>query len=162
MKKRAESQAETRRRIVEAAIQLHSTKGPARTTFSDIAQVAGVQRATLYSHFPNEWELGMACSGLYRERNPPPDPEPWLSLAGKERLQRGLSELYSFFERNRAMISCCVADYAIHEPTRELFDLRFGAELGRIRSVLAAAVPRRKPALATLDLALDFGTWERL
>jgi AcrR family transcriptional regulator len=160
--KRAESQAETRRRIVEAAIALHSTKGPARTTFSDVAAEAGVQRATLYKHFPGEWELGIACSGLYREQNPPPDPEPWLLLQGENRLQTGLRELYSFFERNRGMIACCVADFAIHEPTRQLFELRFGAELARIRAVLAGSLPRRKGAQAALELALAFPTWDQL
>jgi AcrR family transcriptional regulator len=163
LKKRAEAQGETRRRIVEAAIQLHSTKGPARTTFSDVAQKAGVQRATLYTHFPTERDLGMACSGLYQERNPPPDPEPWLLLEGEERLRRGLREMYAFFERNEAMIGCVMADVPWHDLTRELFELRFGERLARIRSVLTAALPSRgKAALATLDLALNFSTWQQL
>lgn len=162
LKKRAESQQETRRRIVEAAIELHSTKGPARTTFSEVAELAGVQRATLYSHFADERELGLACSGLYSERNPPPDPEPWRALEGEERLQRGLHELYSFFEANRRMISCVTADLEIHELTREMFVLRFGEPMGRIRSALAGALPRRKGAQAALDLALSFRTWELL
>src|SRR4051794_20116498 len=91
LKKRAEAQAKTQRRIVEAAIQLHQTKGPVRTTLSEIASLAGVQRATLYSHFPTERELALACSGLYSERNPSPDPSSWLEVRGEERLQLGLS-----------------------------------------------------------------------
>src|SRR2546421_8935654 len=73
LKKRAERQEETRRRIVEAAIHLHRTKGPARTTFSDIAALAGVQRHTLYRYFPDERQMGLACSGHHFELNPPPD-----------------------------------------------------------------------------------------
>jgi AcrR family transcriptional regulator len=69
LKRRAERQEETRRRIVEAAIELHRTKGPARTTLSDIARLAGVQRHTLYRHFPDERAIGLACSGLYMELN---------------------------------------------------------------------------------------------
>lgn len=42
LKRRAEGQADTRRRIVEAAIDLHGTVGPARTTVSMIAERAGV------------------------------------------------------------------------------------------------------------------------
>ena len=76
LKRRAERQEETRRRIVEAAIELHRTKGPARTTLTDIARLAGVQRNTLYRHFPDERAIGLACSGLYMELNPPPDPAP--------------------------------------------------------------------------------------
>src|SRR5919108_6216974 len=63
LKKRAERQQATRRRIVEAAVELHRTKGPARTTLSDIARVAGVQRPTLYRHFPDERAILAACSG---------------------------------------------------------------------------------------------------
>ena len=163
LRKRAESKAETRRRIVEAAIQLHQTKGPAQTTFTDIAQRAGVQRATLYSHFPTERDLGLACSGLHSERNPAPDPATWLSLKDEERLQTGLTEIYSFFERNQAMFSRVLADSASHELSRELFELRFGEQLGKIRSTLASALPSRsRKALAALDLALNFGTWQQL
>src|SRR5262245_44190010 len=73
MKRRAEQQGETRRRIVEAAVDLHGSVGPAATTFSMIAERAGVQRHTLYAHFPDERSLLMACSGLFEEREPAPD-----------------------------------------------------------------------------------------
>ena len=43
LKRRAEQQAETRQRIVEAAVDLHGTVGPALTTFSMVAEHAGVQ-----------------------------------------------------------------------------------------------------------------------
>lgn len=162
LKKRAESQAETRRRIVEAAIQLHQTKGPARTTFSEVARLAGVTRATLYKHFPTERDLGLACSGLYSERNPAPDPSAWLSVEGEARLQLGLTELYEFFDRNQAMIARVVADSESDELTRELFILRFGAQLAGMRAALASALPRNKRAQAALDLALSFGTWQQL
>ena len=76
LRRRAEQQAETRRRIVEAAVDLHGSVGPASTTFSMIAERAGVQRHTLYAHFPDERSLLLACSGLAHERDPLPDPEP--------------------------------------------------------------------------------------
>jgi AcrR family transcriptional regulator len=161
--KRAEAQAETRRRIVEAAIALHQTKGPARTTVSEVAELAGVQRATLYKHFPSMRELGLACSGLYSEQNPAPDASAWLPVQGEERLQLGLTEMYSFYERNQAMFSRVLADSESDELTRELFVLRFGEQIGGIRAALADALPSRgKRALATLDLALSFGTWRQL
>jgi AcrR family transcriptional regulator len=162
LRRRAEKQAETRRRIVEAAVELHATKGPAQTTFTDVARLAGVQRATLYSHFHDVRELGMACSSLYNERNPAPDPELWREFQGEERLRRGLRDLYDFFEHNRAMFSRVIADSEVHEPTRELLALRFGEQLGEARALLAAALPRRKNARAALDLALNFRTWECL
>ena len=53
LKKRAEGQAETRRRIVRAAVELHGTLGPARTSVSAIAERAGVRRATVHDQFPD-------------------------------------------------------------------------------------------------------------
>src|SRR5438093_7923993 len=95
LKRRAERQHETRRRIVEAAIELHRTKGPARTTVSDIARLAGVQRHTFYRHFPDERALGLACSGTFLELNPPPDGTTWRAIGDpEERLRAALSELY--------------------------------------------------------------------
>ncbi len=76
LKRRAERQAQTRRRIVEATVDLHSTLGPARTTISDVAERAGVQRHTVYAHFPTERDLFYACSGLALERDPLPDDKP--------------------------------------------------------------------------------------
>ena len=61
LKRRAEKQADTRRRIVEATVMLHSTVGPSRTRVTDIARKAGIQRATFYRHFPDELSLYKEC-----------------------------------------------------------------------------------------------------
>ena len=90
--RRAEQQAETRQRIVEAAVALHGSVGPALTTFSMVAERAGVQRHTLYAHFPDERSLNLACSGLVYERDPPPDAAPWRAIADRhDRLRVGLA-----------------------------------------------------------------------
>jgi AcrR family transcriptional regulator len=163
LKRRAEKQAETRRRIVEAAIELHRTKGPARTSLSDIARLAGVQRHTLYRHFPDERELGLACSGLYMQLNAPPDVEAWRSIADpRERLRRGLAELYGWFERNEDMFSRVLRDAEIDPLTKEMFELRAGEPMARIRETLAEGIAQRRRAQAALDLALDFHAWRRL
>src|SRR5437870_5397792 len=74
LKVRAEKQAETRRRIVEATAALHTEVGPARTTVAEIARRAGVQRLTVYNNFPEERELFEACGAYWLAGNPPPDP----------------------------------------------------------------------------------------
>src|SRR4051794_6912723 len=85
--RRAEKQAATRKRIVEAAFDLHTTLGPARTTVSQIAERAGVQRHTYYAHFPQERDLFLACSGLALERDPLPDLEALRAMpAGRARI----------------------------------------------------------------------------
>jgi AcrR family transcriptional regulator len=163
LKRRADRLEETRRRIVEAAIQLHATKGPALTSLSDVARLAGVQRNTLYRHFPGERELGLACSGLHMERNPPPDPTSWHEIHDRdERLRRGLADLYRWFDENDGMLSCVLRDAEFHALTREMFELRAGETIGAIRAALAEVVPGSRAAQATLDLALDFRAWKRL
>jgi AcrR family transcriptional regulator len=167
LKRRAERQEETRRRIVEAAIDLHATVGPARTTVSAIAERAAVQRHTFYRHFPDERTLGLACSGLYAEQNPLPDPEPWLEEPDAlERLQRGVAELYRYYESNETMISSILRDAEIHALTRELMELRFGPGLMRIAQVLAKPFRergrRRARVEAAVALAIDFRTWQLL
>lgn len=162
LKKRAESQRRTRQRIVEAAIELHAIKGPAQTTLSEVARRAGVQRHTLYRHFPDSPSLALACSGLYAQRNPMPDVKPWLALQGEQRLRRGLSDLYEFYEQNQQMLSRVIADAESDEPTRRLMQLRFGEQISHAQQALAQALPARKAARAALALALDFHTWQRL
>jgi AcrR family transcriptional regulator len=163
LKKRAERQEETRRRIVEAAIQLHRTKGPARTTFSDIAALAGVQRHTLYRHFPDERQMGLACSGHHFELNPPPDPAEWAEVGDPgDRLRVGLEALYSWYERNEDMFTCVLHDAEVDPLTRELFELRGAEPMSRIRTALADGLGRGRRRQAALDLALDFHAWRRL
>jgi AcrR family transcriptional regulator len=163
LKRRAEQQEQTRRRIVEAAIELHRTKGPARTTLSDVARLAGVQRHTLYRHFPDERALGLACSGLHLELNPPPDGNAWREIADPaERLLHGLSELYTWFERNEDIFSRVLRDAELDPLTEELFELRTREAMQRIRSALARGLSRGRRAQAALDLALDFFAWRRL
>src|SRR3954451_5643804 len=99
LKKRAERQAETRRRIVEATVQLHQEVGPSKTTISEVAERAGVQRLTVYKHFPDERSLLGACSAHWREHNPPPDPTGWAGIDDPdERLRGALTGLYGFYE----------------------------------------------------------------
>src|SRR5215471_7307176 len=79
--KRAEREAETRRRIVEATVALHTSVGPARTTISAIADKAGVQRHTVYSHFPEDDTLFAACTSHWASLHPFPPAEPWEEAA---------------------------------------------------------------------------------
>ena len=163
LKRRAERQQETRRRIVEAAVELHRTKGPARTTLSDVARRAGVQRHTLYRHFPDERALFTACSGHFYELNPFPDPEPWRAIADpEERLRAGLVAMYAYFEQAEDMLTTTVRDAEVHPLTQEVAKLRRGRMLERVKAVLAEHLPDTPRVHATLALALDFYTWRNL
>lgn len=162
LRKRAERQEETRRRIVEAAVDLHGTIGPARTSVSAIADRAGVQRHTYYRHFPDDRSLFMACSGLYMERNPLPDPEPWQEIRdADERLRQGLRSLYEYYEANEPMISNVMRDAEVHPLTAEASAISMGPPMVAMRGILAAG-RRSKRSLALLDVAMAFPTWRML
>jgi AcrR family transcriptional regulator len=161
LKRRAEQQAQTRQRIVEAAVELHSSIGPAATTISMVAERAGVQRHTFYAHFPDERSLLLACSALAQERDPLPDAQPWRAIADPgERLTVGLRAIYDRFERNASLTACVLRD-AEHDPVvKEVSVLRYGPSIASYREVLGAGLNAKQRAM--LALALSFFTWRTL
>jgi AcrR family transcriptional regulator len=105
MSRRADSIGETRQRIVEATVHLHSTVGPAHTTIAGIAEQANVTRLTVYRHFPDEEKLFAACSAHWLSQQDPPDPARWAHLGDPpERLREGLTDLYRFYRAGAAML----------------------------------------------------------
>jgi AcrR family transcriptional regulator len=161
LKRRAERQDETRQKIVDAAIELHQTKGLAATTISDIADHANVGRVTVYRHFPDEESLVGACSGQYFERHPFPDLAPWRSIRDPiARLRRGLREIYAYHRETEPMMSRVIAD------ARDLPIMApYHAHWRHAADILAAAWPARsrsKSLCAALGLALSFDTWRTL
>jgi AcrR family transcriptional regulator len=163
LKKRAERQEETRRRIVDAAVALHGELGPARTSISGIAERAGVERLTVYRHFANEREIFAACSARYSELNPRPDIKSWVVIVDPtERLSNGLAELYAYYTRAEGMLVPVLRDAPLVPAMREPF-ARFEHFLEAAVEVLRAGWPARKKRerqfQAALRLAIDFQTW---
>lgn len=162
LKRRAEQMEETRRRIVEAAIDLHGSVGPARTTVSAIAERAGVQRQTFYRHFPDERSLLTACSGLHTERNPMPDPGEWREIADPaQRLRRGLGELYAYFGSTEDMVANILRDAEVNELVREISQGIWGPAFAEIAAALADGL-EGDHAAAAVELVTDFQTWRLL
>lgn len=161
LKRRAEKQAETRQRIVEATVELHGTVGPALTTASMIAERAGVQRHTFYAHFPDERSLHLACSGLFFERDPLPDPEGWRAIEDlSERLRSGLSAIYAWYERNAELVACVLRDAEFHALTREIAELRMAPVMRAYGEVLGESLTKHRRALLTV--MLGFHAWRTL
>ena len=126
LKQRAERQQETRRRIVAAAVELHSTLGPSRTTVKAIAERAGVTRPTVYAHFPDERALFTACSGHVRATVPPPDPAAWRAIADPSaRLAAALSDLYGYYERLEQLFANVERDAPLMPIVAEMSAYRF-------------------------------------
>ena len=161
LKKRAEQQAETRQRIIDAAIDLHTEIGPAKTTFSMVAEKAGVQRHTLYAHFPDERALVMACSGHMQEQSPPPDAEKWRGIKDRrERLSTGLSEIYGWFEKHAQLLSSVLRDAEHYALVQEVSKLRYAPAIDLWHEVLEAGMKDKQRAM--VNLALSFYTWRTL
>ena len=166
LKKRAEGMAETHQRITQAAIELHETVGPSRTTLSAVAERAGVERRTLYRHFPTEGDLFAACSSHYFTAHPWPDLGDWRAIRDPaERLERALDELYAYYERTEPMFSNVLRD-AEHvdfardavAPLREYLE-----QAGEILIVGRRVRGRRRRLLGgALRHALAFSTWRSL
>jgi AcrR family transcriptional regulator len=162
LKQRAERQEATRRRIVEAAVDLHGTVGPAQTTVTEIAARAGVGRQTVYRHFPDELTLVRACSGLYWERYPLPDPEPWRGIVNPdERLRVALTESYAYHRRTEEMMIRVFADVADH-PVMEPYYDHWRRAADAVVAAWRARGNRRLLLRAAVGHAIVFPTWRSL
>ncbi len=166
MKRRAESQAETRRRITESAVKLHGTLGPSRTSISAVAAHAGVRRSTLYRHFPDEAALFDACTAHWAAANPPPDLAAWSTIDDPEaRLTVALGEIYAFYRQTEAMLENLFRDEATVPIVRERF-AAFRAYFLAAQDALMAGRQLRGAAKlrtrAAVGHSIAFSTWSSL
>jgi AcrR family transcriptional regulator len=166
MKRRAELEELTRRRITQSAVDLHGTLGPSRTSVSAIAEHAGVRRSTVYRHFPDEPALFAACTAHWRAANPVPDLERWAAVDDPDaRLGQGLEELYAFYRRTEGMMSNLVRDEATMPVVKQLFggfrEYLTGAEDTLMTGRRARGRSRRR-VRAVIGHALAFTTWRSL
>ena len=113
LKERARRQAQTRERIVEAAVGLHTSVGPARTTISGIAARAGVERHTVYAHFPDERTLFRACSSTGRPAIRSRPRRRWRRSRTRRRLRQGLGEMYVWYESVEADLALFLRDASV-------------------------------------------------
>jgi AcrR family transcriptional regulator len=109
MDKRKAAAEETRQRILEATLALHSEKGIFGTSWKDIAERADVSVNTVYKHFPSLDELVPACGELmYAITRPPSLEDAPRIFAGaqslEERLECLIEELFGFYERGAPYI----------------------------------------------------------
>jgi len=167
LKARAERQRQTRGRIVDATVALHQELGPARTTVAEIARRAGVQRLTVYNHFPEEGELFAACQGQFLAQHPPPDFAAALALEDpRARVQAALAALYASYRAREPMTVNVQRDRGALPALDALMTQTLDAQLARLAGALAvpfgARGERSRRLHAALALALDFWTWHRL
>ena len=166
LKRRASRQNETRPRIVDATVHLHQTLGSAKTTISAIAEKAGVERLTVYRHFPDEKALFTACTSHYLALNPPPDPSEWKRISQAERrLHTALTAIYAFHRRTEPMFTRATRDLEEIPVLREVMAPFFAYWEG-VREILCApwkvSGHQRIRVRAFVRHAINFQTWRSL
>lgn len=174
LKARARRQEQVHKRITLAAVHLHKTVGPAKTTMNAIAELAGVRRATVYNHFPTELELIDACSSHWFMENPPPDHTAWLEISDPvHRTNRALLDMYQYYEVGQEMLGKVLRDAPLVPAMDEIRRQKWQPMLEGMVEIIVSGwksghnrVQISKQAMkalrASLMVALDFFTWQTL
>lgn len=160
---RAEQQDETRQRIVEATVKLHEALGPAQTSIKAIAEEAGVQRLTVYRHFPDDESLFEACTSHYLGLHPPPDLATWAAIQdASERSRAALIAFYHYYGQTEQMWTVAYRDVDALEALQKPMS-QFEAYLDLVTDDLVKpwnqTHNRKKQLQLTLRHALRFSTW---
>lgn len=177
LRARAQRRDDVHRRITLAAVYLHGAVGPARTTISDIAERAGVRRATVYNHFPTDLELIDSCSSHWFGEHPPPDPAAWLGVSDPvQRAKSALEAMYEYYDGGHEMLQNVLRDAPLVPALAEILRLKWQPLLDAAVETLAegwdfaentegetSSSERANSALrASLKVALNFFTWQTL
>jgi AcrR family transcriptional regulator len=163
MGKRRATVEETRQRILEATLALHSEKGILGTSWQDIARRADVSVGTVYKHFPSLDELVPACGELmYAITRPPSLEDAPQIFAGasslEERLERLIGELFGFYERGAPYIETDFQERRL--PMVQEWEVYMRATIaGLVREALVSAGPDERTVQAVSAL-LDFSTFK--
>lgn len=164
LKRRAARQEETRQRILEATVTLQERVGVPGTTISAVAEQAGVERLTVYRHFPDESTLLTAATTYYLEAHPPPDPEPWRDISDPEvRLRVALTAAYTYHQQTEAMIGHLIQGMPFKPVICDALEVYLIHWL-RVQEILSGGwdTPNLALVAAAIGHALSFNTWHSL
>jgi AcrR family transcriptional regulator len=165
LKRRADRMRETRNRIAKATTELHGILGPARTTISAIAERAGVDRVTVYRHFPDDLSLYRACLDHMREDTPWPEPSDWEATNPLERIRLALRDVYKYYRAVEPVWEKGIPDLprlpALQEADAPMFE-HWATFPGLLDRGWKSRGKRRDRLRALIGHALDFTTWRSL
>lgn len=164
MHRRAELVDQTRLRITEAAMGLHTTVGPSNTTISTVAEKAGVTRLTVYRHFRDQDELFEACRQHWFTLNPPPDSAAWRVIPILEdRARTAFGQLYGWFGDHGAELYPIFRDMASMPLSAQVDVHTFWAAVADdLVEGVAVAPPARRPFRAVAGHLTNLLTWRSL
>ncbi|HEX8083047.1 MAG TPA: TetR family transcriptional regulator [Solirubrobacteraceae bacterium] len=155
-----------RQRIIEAALELHTTRGIRATTPAEIAERAGVPVETVEAMFPTLDDLVRGCGRHFMEtlQLPPPDRAPDVfagAASANERIRRLVGTFFGAYERGAEGIS------AGRRERRDVPALDESMEaLDETLDALAAEALRPLPAdpssVASVRALTDVEVWRSL
>ena len=160
MERRAVTVDETKRRILEASLMLHSQRGVTGTSWQDIADAAGVSVGTVYYHYPTLDDLVPACSGLGRQERPAPTSEIFRGLRGKRaRINELVRALFSHYETVQGPYAFTLTERRTVPVLAKLAD----ELLGQYRSLVKDALGETDDeTIARVEALVDFRVWDSL
>jgi AcrR family transcriptional regulator len=161
LRQRAAKQEETKQRIVEATVALHTSIGPARTSIKGIAELAGVERLTVYRHFPDLQSLFKACAAHSSATDPLPDPGAFREGSAADRLRTALAAQYAYYARNEQGVAAILRDSAVIHVGRGYFR-QWDAMTEALLPGWNTRGARRGHVHAVIRHALEFATWQSL
>lgn len=145
---------------------LHEEVGPANTTITAIAERAGVQRLTVYRHFPDEADILRACSSHWTGQHPLPDSAEWAGIQDPAtRLRTALESVFGYFRNGRSMLSKVLNDEAHVPALSEVMEPYHGwfREMAAQLSTGWGTEPEDQRVIrASVAHALRFESWESL
>jgi AcrR family transcriptional regulator len=164
MRRRAELVDETRLRITEAAVRLHTSVGPSNTSISTVAEEAGVTRLTVYRHFADLDELFDACRRHWYVQNPVPDSAAWKQLPDLEsRARRAFTELYGWFGDHGDELFPIYRDMAVMpQSTQDQIREQWAAAANDLVYGIEAPPRARRRLRAVAGHLLNLMTWRSL
>jgi AcrR family transcriptional regulator len=164
MGRRRERLEVTRQRIAEAAFELHATVGPAQTSISAVAERAGVQRHTVYNHFPDMTSLIRACTEHGMQVTRPPQAAPWRAIEDPTpRLRSGLGELYPYYRANARLLGNVVRDLPlVGTGGSEAFLERMGELFGALAQGWPGDAAVQRLRMVAIGHAMAYETWRSL
>ena len=163
MARRRAAVEETRRRILEATLALHSEKGILGTSWQDIARRADVSVGTVYKHFPSLDELVPACGELMYAITRPPSledaPEIFAGVHSlEERLGRLISELFDFYERGAPYIETDFQERRL--PMVQEWEAHMRATIAGLAREALQPVGPDEETVGAVSALLDFSTFK--
>jgi AcrR family transcriptional regulator len=164
MGRRRESLEGMHQHIAEAAFELHATVGPAQTSIKAVAERAGVQRHTVYHHFPDMTSLVRACTEHGMRITRIPEAAPWLAVEDPTaRLRLALGELYAYYRANARLLGNVIRDMPlIGEGGVEAFVHRMGELFAAMVAGWPDDTPAQRLRMAAIGHAMSYETWRSL